>query len=92
MALGIGTRVKFLRTPDSGIVKMNLGDGMVMVHLDDVDMEIPAFEEDLIKEENYVQNNDFQQIKNEYPHLAKKEKGNLKIDTPLSKNEDLKQI
>ena len=92
MALGIGTRVKFLRTPDSGIVKMNLGDGMVMVHLDDVDMEIPAFEEDLIKEENYVQNNDFQQIKNEYPHLAKKEKGNLKIDTPLSKNEDLRQI
>ncbi len=84
MALGIGTRVKFLRTPDSGIVKASLGDGMVMVHLDDVDMEIPAFEEDLIKEENYVQNTDFQQIKNEYPHLAKKAKGSLKIDTPLS--------
>lgn len=84
MTLGIGTRVKFLRTPDSGIVKANLGDGMVMVHLDNVDMEIPAFEEDLIKEENYVQNNDFQQIKNEYPHLAKKEKADFK--TPPSLN------
>ncbi|NJN34867.1 MAG: hypothetical protein HC817_12065 [Saprospiraceae bacterium] len=62
MLLGIGTRVKFRATPDSGVITDKLGDGMVMVHLDDVDMNIPAFEEDLIREEVYLQSIDFQQI------------------------------
>ena len=74
MLLGIGTRVKFLRTPDSGKITAKLGDGMVMVHLDDMDMEIPAFEEDLLREEAYLENNDLQKTLIEYPHLAKQKK------------------
>lgn len=71
MLLGVGTRVKFLRTPDAGKVTARLGDGMVMVLLDDIDMEIPAFEEDLVREETYHDNQAFQKMKEEYPHLAK---------------------
>lgn len=52
--LGIGTKVKFLTTPDSGTIIDKLGDGMVMVQLDDVDMDIPAFEEDLIRAEDFM--------------------------------------
>lgn len=51
--LGVDTRVKFLTTPDSGVIVSKLGDGMVMVLLDDDDMEIPAFEADLVREEAY---------------------------------------
>ncbi len=81
MLLGIGTRVKFLRTPDSGKITAKLGDGMVMVHLDDMDMEIPAFEEDLLREEAYLENNDLQKTLIEYPHLAKQKK---EKELPLS--------
>ena len=52
--LGIGTKVKFLTTPDSGIIIEKLGDGMVMVKLDDFDMDIPAFEEDLVRAEDFL--------------------------------------
>jgi Smr domain len=52
--LGIGTKVKFLRTPDAGTITAKLGDGMVMVQLDEVDMEIPAFEEDLVRAEDFL--------------------------------------
>ena len=55
--LGIGTKVKFLTTPDSGIIIAKLGDGMVMVQLDDVDMEIPAFEEDLLRADAFFDTN-----------------------------------
>lgn len=51
--LGIGTKVKFLTTPDSGTIIDKLGDGMVMVQLDGVDMDIPAFEEDLVRAEDF---------------------------------------
>ncbi len=51
--LGVGTKVKFLTTPDSGIIIEKLGDGMVMVKLDGFDMDIPAFEEDLLRAEDY---------------------------------------
>jgi hypothetical protein len=51
--LGIGTKVKFMTTPDSGIIIEKLGDGMVMVKLDGFDMDIPAFEEDLLRAEDY---------------------------------------
>ena len=51
---GIGTRVKFLTTPDSGIITDKLGDNMVMVMLDGYNMEIPAFEEDLLREDNIM--------------------------------------
>jgi Smr domain len=57
MLLGIGTRVKFLSTPDSGVIVDKLGDGMVMVQLDGINMEIPAFEEDLIREEDWSESN-----------------------------------
>ena len=65
MLLDIGTRVKFRTTPDSGIIIDTLGDNMVMVLLDGMDMDIPAFEEDLIREEDYIQSVDFQPIKKE---------------------------
>ena len=52
--LGIGTKVKFLTTPDSGTIIDKLGDGMVMVQLDGVDMDIPAFEEDLVRAEDFA--------------------------------------
>jgi Smr domain len=61
MLLGIGTRVKFLSTPDSGVIVDKLGDGMVMVQLDGVNMEIPAFEEDLVREEDWSESN-FKQV------------------------------
>ena len=51
---GIGTKVKFLTTPDSGTIIDKLGDGMVMVQLDGVDIDIPAFEEDLIRAEDFT--------------------------------------
>ena len=55
--LGIGTKVKFLTTPDSGVIIEKLGDGMVMVKLDDFDMDIPAFEEDLVRSEDFMSQN-----------------------------------
>jgi hypothetical protein len=73
---GIGTKVKFLTTPDSGTIVDKLGDGMVMVHLDGADMDIPAFEEDLVRAEDVsAQNADFQAIKSYFP--PKKEKVNV---------------
>lgn len=55
--LGIGTKVKFLTTPDSGVIIEKLGDGMVMVKLDGFDMDIPAFEEDLLRAEDFFEQN-----------------------------------
>ena len=89
MLFGIGTRVKFLRTPDAGIITDKLGDGMVMVHLDEVNMEIPAFEEDLIREDVFNENMAFETIKHEYQHLKKQDasegkagKSSSPMDTP----------
>ncbi|MBL7815536.1 MAG: Smr/MutS family protein [Saprospiraceae bacterium] len=65
---GIGTKVKFLTTPDSGVIIEKLGDGMVMVKLDDFDMDIPAFEEDLVRFEDFMGPNI------SIPTLPKKEK------------------
>ncbi len=81
MLLGIGTRVKFRTTPDSGIITDKLGDDMVMVQLDGIDMEIPAFEEDLIREEDYMQSADFQAVKKEKPIVFEKKLNTL---PPLS--------
>ena len=80
---GVGTKVKFLRTPDAGKITAKLGDGMVMVLLDDVDMEIPAFEEDLVREEDYQQNVEVKKMLDEYPHLAKQKAA--AAQHPLSK-------
>ncbi len=74
--LGIGTKVKFLTTPDSGVIIEKLGDGMVMVKLDDFDMDIPAFEEDLVRAE------DFLSQKITVPTPVPKLKPNLKPNQP----------
>jgi hypothetical protein len=79
MLFGIGTRVKFLRTPDAGIITDKLGDGMVMVHLDIADMEIPAFEEDLIREDIFNENMAFEKIKHEYQYLKKQDASDSKV-------------
>jgi hypothetical protein len=74
--LGIGTKVKFLTTPDSGTIVDKLGDGMVMVQLDGADMDIPAFEEDLVRAEDVSsQTIDFQAIKSK--NDFKKDKINI---------------
>ncbi|MFM2266593.1 MAG: hypothetical protein RL757_33 [Bacteroidota bacterium] len=54
--LGIGTRVKFSTSRDSGVVTDKLGDGMLLVMLDGHNMEIPAFESDLIRQDSLPQN------------------------------------
>ncbi|MCB0535630.1 MAG: Smr/MutS family protein [Saprospiraceae bacterium] len=51
MLFAIGTKVQFRYTGESGVVTALLDEGMLQVRLDnDPDMEIPAFEEDLISE------------------------------------------
>ena len=53
MLFSVGTRVKFLHSHDKGTVTALLSGGMVNVLLDD-GMEIPVFEEDIIKaDENH---------------------------------------
>lgn len=52
MLFAIGTKVKFLHTPDEGVVKARLENGMVSVYLPKDDMEIPAAVEDLIRVED----------------------------------------
>jgi hypothetical protein len=89
MLFGIGTRVKFRSTPDSGIITDKLGDDMVMVQLNGVGMEIPAFEEDLIREEEYTQYAHFQPLINEKANSIDK-KGLEK--SPLSIQNDIKPI
>jgi Smr domain len=54
---GIGTKVKFRTTTDSGVIVDKLGDGMVMVKLDGFNMDIPAFEEDLLRAEDFMASN-----------------------------------
>jgi hypothetical protein len=53
----IGTRVKFLHSADEGVVSELLGDDMVNVLLDGSGMEIPAFVEDLVRAEDYIDEN-----------------------------------
>ncbi len=45
--LGIGTRVQFLNTANTGVITEKLGDGLLMIRLDDDKEEIPVFEEDV---------------------------------------------
>lgn len=50
MLYAIGTKVRFRYTGESGTITAMLDEGMMQVRLDsDPDMEIPAFEEDLIR-------------------------------------------
>ena len=55
MLFSVGTRVKFLHSKDEGVVTALLGDDMVQVLLDEDDMEIPAYIGDLVRMEDYLQ-------------------------------------
>lgn len=55
MLFAVGTKVRMKHTGDKGVVTKLLGDGMLNVLLQFDDMEIPVFEEDVIKEEEYVE-------------------------------------
>ena len=51
MLFAIGTKVRFRYTGESGLITAQLDDGMLQVRLNnDPDMEIPAFEEDLVRD------------------------------------------
>ena len=51
MLFAIGTKVRFRYTGESGVITAQLDDGMLQVRLNnDPDMEIPAFEEDLVRD------------------------------------------
>jgi hypothetical protein len=53
MLYAIGTRVRFRYTGESGVITALLDEGMMQVRLDsDPDLEIPAFEEDLVRNED----------------------------------------
>jgi hypothetical protein len=50
MLYAVGTKVRFRYTGESGVITALLDEGMMQVRLDsDPDLEIPAFEEDLIR-------------------------------------------
>ena len=57
MLFSVGTRVKFLHSKDEGIVTALLSGDMVNVMLDEDDMEIPAFIGDLVRAEDYIDQN-----------------------------------
>ncbi len=51
MLFAIGTRVRFRYTGETGVITAQLDDGMLQVRLNnDPDFEIPAFEEDLVRD------------------------------------------
>ncbi|MCK6692848.1 MAG: hypothetical protein L6Q97_12175, partial [Thermoanaerobaculia bacterium] len=51
MLFAIGTKVRFRYTGESGVITTQLDDGMLLVRLNnDPDLEIPAFEEDLMRD------------------------------------------
>jgi len=53
MLYAIGTKVRFRYTGESGVITALLDEGMMQVRLDsDPDLEIPAFEEDLVRNED----------------------------------------
>ncbi|RMG79947.1 MAG: hypothetical protein D6714_15485, partial [Bacteroidetes bacterium] len=52
MRFPIGSKVKFLHSGDEGVVTKWLDNGMVSVWLKSVDMDIPAFPDDLISAES----------------------------------------
>lgn len=54
MLFSVGTRVKFLHTKDEGVVTALLDNDMVSVLLDEDDIEIPAFVDDLIRYEDFI--------------------------------------
>ncbi len=76
MIFAIGTRVRFIHTGYEGVITAMLGDDMLSVMLDDGD-EIPAFEDDLMRMEDYRA-----QLLNKPPVKAKTIKGKQEKQIP----------
>ena len=57
MLFAVGTKVKFLHSKDQGVVTALLSGDMVRVLLEEEGMEIPAFINDLIRAEDYIDQN-----------------------------------
>jgi len=57
MLFAIGTKVRLKHTGDIGEITEMLGDGMINVWVESQEMEIPVFEEDVTRAENYVNTN-----------------------------------
>jgi len=57
MLFAIGTKVRLKHTGDIGEITEMLGDGMINVWVESQDMEIPVFEEDVTRAEDYVNAN-----------------------------------
>ncbi|MEM1119474.1 MAG: Smr/MutS family protein [Bacteroidota bacterium] len=57
MLFAIGTKVKLKHTGEIGEITEMLGDGMLNVWIDSLDTEIPVFEEDLVRAEDYTNTN-----------------------------------
>lgn len=57
MLFSVGTKVRFKKSQDLGTVSALLDGEMVSVWLEDAEMEIPAFIEDLVRAEDYFDKN-----------------------------------
>lgn len=57
MLFAIGTKVRLKHTGDIGEITEMLSDGMLNVWIEAQEMEIPVFEEDLVRAEDYVNTN-----------------------------------
>jgi len=57
MLFAIGTKVRLKHTGDIGEITEMLGDGMLNIWVESQDMEIPVFEEDLVRAEDYSNTN-----------------------------------
>ena len=71
MLFAIGTKVRLKHTGDIGEITEMLGDGMLNVWVEAQEMEIPVFEEDVTRAEDYVNTNHKAKIIN-IPAPAKK--------------------
>lgn len=57
MLFAIGTKVRLKHTGDSGVISDILEGGMLNVYIEDQDMEIPVFEDDLVRAQDYSDTN-----------------------------------
>lgn len=78
MLFAIGTKVRLKHTGDEGVITEMLSDGMLNVWIEDQDMEIPVFEEDLVRAEDYKNTNHKAKIITTPPPVKKV----VKYDSP----------
>lgn len=71
MLFAIGTKVRLKHTGDIGEITEMLGDGMLNVWVESQEMEIPVFEEDLVRAEDYTNTNHKAKIINIPPPTKK---------------------